>query len=94
VTIGFGKLSSLARLSQNNCRLNARNLIRKLAIEEVKSENSAAGIGKIDWDPAFSQRADAIEINRASNLARGVQTNSTALLRHAVQTRKLPSPTG
>jgi hypothetical protein len=42
----LGRLSKLARLSENNCRLNIRNLIAKLALEEIKAEISAAGIGK------------------------------------------------
>jgi hypothetical protein len=46
ITIGLGRLSRVARLSENNCRLNARSLVRKLAIEEIGEENSRACIGK------------------------------------------------
>jgi hypothetical protein len=46
ITIGLGKLSRLARLSENNCRLNIRSLVRKLALEELEEENSRASIGK------------------------------------------------
>jgi hypothetical protein len=46
VTMGFGAMSRLARLSLNNCRLNIRSLIRKLAIEEIGSENCESQVGK------------------------------------------------
>lgn len=46
VTMGLGRLSKAARLSENNCRLNIRSLVRKLALEEIAEENSRAGIGK------------------------------------------------
>ena len=46
ITIGFGKLSRQARLSENNCRINTRSLLRKLALEEIGEENSRASIGK------------------------------------------------
>jgi hypothetical protein len=44
--MGLGRLSKVARLSENNCRLNIRSLISKLALEEIGEENSRAGIGK------------------------------------------------
>jgi hypothetical protein len=46
ISIGFGRLSKLSRLSENNCRQNVRSLIRKLALEELKPEHSALGVGK------------------------------------------------
>jgi len=46
VTMGLGRLSKAARLSENNCRLNIRSLVQKLALEEIGAENSRAGIGK------------------------------------------------
>src|SRR5215831_18119571 len=46
VITGLGRLSKAARLSENNCRLNIRSLILKLALEEIGAENSRAGIGK------------------------------------------------
>jgi hypothetical protein len=46
ITIGFGMMSSLMRLSLNNCRLNVRSLIRKLAIEELREELCQQGVGK------------------------------------------------
>jgi hypothetical protein len=46
VTMGFGAMSRLARLSLNNCRLNIRSLIRKLAIEEIGSEDCENKVGK------------------------------------------------
>lgn len=46
VTMGLGRLSKVARLSENNCRLNIRSLKKKLALAEVGLEDSRAGIGK------------------------------------------------
>jgi hypothetical protein len=46
VTMGFGAMSKLARLSLNNCRLNIRSLVRKLAIEEIGSEDCENKVGK------------------------------------------------
>ena len=46
VTMGFGAMSRLVRLSLNNCRLNIRSLVRKLAIEEWKAEECEHKIGK------------------------------------------------
>jgi len=46
VTMGLGRLSKAARLSENNCRLNIRSLVKKLALEEIGAEDSRAGIGK------------------------------------------------
>jgi hypothetical protein len=46
VTIGLGRLSRFARLSENNCRLNIRSLVKKLALEEIGLEDSRNGIGK------------------------------------------------
>jgi hypothetical protein len=46
ITIGFGAMSRLMRLSLNNCRLNIRALIRKLAIEEFRSEQCEQKVGK------------------------------------------------
>ena len=39
-------MSHLARLSLNNCRQNIRSLIHKLAIEEIRAEQSSEKIGK------------------------------------------------
>jgi hypothetical protein len=46
LTIGFGAMSHLVRLSLNNCRLNIRSLIRKLALEELRSEQCEQKVGK------------------------------------------------
>jgi hypothetical protein len=46
VSMGFGAMSKLARLSLNNCRLNIRSLIGKLAIEEIGSEDCENQVGK------------------------------------------------
>jgi hypothetical protein len=46
ITIGFGTMSHLARLSLNNCRQNVRSLIHKLAVEEIRAELSNEKIGK------------------------------------------------
>jgi hypothetical protein len=45
-TMGFGAMSRIVRLSLNNCRLNIRSLIRKLAVEEVKAAECEKKIGK------------------------------------------------
>lgn len=46
LTIGFGTMSHLVRLSLNNCRLNVRSLIRKLALDEHREELCPQGVGK------------------------------------------------
>ncbi|MEO8131922.1 MAG: hypothetical protein ABI822_32810, partial [Bryobacteraceae bacterium] len=46
VTMGFGAMSRIVRLSLNNCRLNIRSLIRKLAVEEWKAAECERRIGK------------------------------------------------
>jgi hypothetical protein len=46
VTMGFGAMSRIVRLSLNNCRLNIRSLIRKLAVEEWKAAECDRKIGK------------------------------------------------
>ena len=46
ITIGLGKLSRLARISENNCRLNIRSLAQKLALCETKAEISRDCVGK------------------------------------------------
>jgi hypothetical protein len=39
-------MSRLARLSLNNCRLNVRSLVRKLAIEELGGAKCEEHVGK------------------------------------------------
>jgi len=46
LTMGFGTMSHLLRLSLNNCRLNVRSLVRKLAMEEHREELCPQGVGK------------------------------------------------
>lgn len=46
LTMGFGSMSHIARLSLNNCRQNIRSLIHKLAVEEIRAELSNEKIGK------------------------------------------------
>ena len=46
VTMGFGAMSRIVRLSLNNCRFNIRSLIRKLAVEEWKAAECERKIGK------------------------------------------------
>ena len=47
-------MSHLARLSLNNCRLNVRSLVRKLAIEEVEGPHCEKQVGKtyVVYSPA------------------------------------------
>jgi hypothetical protein len=62
-TIGLGRLSKVARLSENNCRLNIRTVVKKLALEEIAAENSRAGIGKTyrvySYGPVLARRRAA-----------------------------------
>jgi hypothetical protein len=62
ITMGFGTMSHLARLSLNNCRQNIRSLIHKLAVEEIRAEMSSEKIGKtylIYNQPAILRRRKA-----------------------------------
>jgi hypothetical protein len=54
LTLGFGAMSRLARLSPNNCRLNIRSLARKLAVDEVTPAVCAQQVGKtyVIYSPA------------------------------------------
>lgn len=46
ITIGFGAMARMVRLSESNARINVRNLIAKLAMEEVGSYNCEYAIGR------------------------------------------------
>lgn len=46
ITLGFGAMSRLVKLTLNNCRLNVRSLIRKLAIAEADAARCDEQIGK------------------------------------------------
>ena len=78
ITIGFGRLSRIARLSENNCRLNARSLVRKLAIEEIGEENSRASIGKTYR--VFSYSA-ILQRRKAAGLEWVLRTKGVAFVR-------------
>ncbi len=45
ITLGFGTMARLAHLSLNNCRLNIRSLVHKLAVEEVEGPRCDEQIG-------------------------------------------------
>lgn len=46
ITIGFGALAKLAGLSESNARINLRNLIAKLAVEEIAEYNCERSVGR------------------------------------------------
>jgi hypothetical protein len=46
ITIGFGAMARLVELSESNARINMRNLIAKLAVEEVAEYNCAQSVGR------------------------------------------------
>ncbi len=46
ITIGFGAMARMVRLSESNARINVRNLIAKLAMEEVGGYNCEYAIGR------------------------------------------------
>lgn len=46
ITIGFGALARAVRLSESNARINLRNLIGKLAVDEHASYNCEQSIGR------------------------------------------------
>jgi hypothetical protein len=77
VTIGLGRLSRAARLSENNCRLNIRTLVKKLAIEEIGAENSREGIGKTYRIYSYSA---ILERRRAAGLEWVIRTKGVAFV--------------
>jgi hypothetical protein len=46
ITIGFGAMARMVRLSESNARINVRNLIAKLAMEEMGTYNCEYAIGR------------------------------------------------
>jgi hypothetical protein len=46
ITIGFGVMARMVRLSESNARINVRGLIAKLAIEDVGEYNCERSIGR------------------------------------------------
>jgi len=46
ITIGFGAMARMVRLSESNARINVRNLIAKLAIEEFRDYNCERSLGR------------------------------------------------
>ncbi len=46
ITIGFGAMARLVRLSESNARINLRNLVAKLAIEEYDRYDCERSVGK------------------------------------------------
>ncbi|MBV8732769.1 MAG: hypothetical protein JO336_23405 [Acidobacteriia bacterium] len=46
ITIGFGELAKLVGLSESNARINLRNLIAKLALEEIAEYNCERSVGR------------------------------------------------
>lgn len=46
ITIGFGAMARVVRLSESNARINVRSLIAKLAIEELGDYNCERSVGR------------------------------------------------
>ena len=46
ITIGFGAMARMVRLSESNARINVRSLIAKLAIEEFGDYNCERSLGR------------------------------------------------
>lgn len=46
ITIGFGAMARLVRLSESNARINVRSLIAKLAIKDLGEYNCERSIGR------------------------------------------------
>jgi hypothetical protein len=46
ITIGFGAMARMVRLAESNARINVRNLIAKLAVEEMGNYNCEYAIGR------------------------------------------------
>lgn len=46
LTIGFGAMTRLVGLSESNARINLRNLIGKLAVEEIAEYNCELSVGR------------------------------------------------
>jgi hypothetical protein len=46
ITIGFGAMAKLVGLSESNARINLRNLIAKLAVEELAQYNCEQSVGR------------------------------------------------
>ncbi len=46
ITIGFGALAKVVGLSESNARINLRNLIAKLAVEEIAQYNCEQSVGR------------------------------------------------
>jgi hypothetical protein len=46
ITIGFGAMARMVRLSESNARINVRSLIAKLALEEFRNYNCERSLGR------------------------------------------------
>jgi hypothetical protein len=77
VTMGLGRLSKVARLSENNCRLNIRSLVKKLALEEIGAEDSRARIGKTYKVYAYSA---ILSRRRAAGMEWVIRTKGVAFV--------------
>jgi hypothetical protein len=77
VTMGLGKLAQTARLSLTTCRLNVRSLVKKLAVEEIRAEDSRAGIGKSYRIYSYSA---ILERRRAAGLEFVVRTKGVVFV--------------
>src|SRR5438067_1494938 len=46
ITIGFGAMARMVRLSESNARINVRSLIAKLALQEFRDYNCEKSLGR------------------------------------------------
>jgi len=46
ITIGFGAMAKMVRLSESNARINVRSLIAKLALQEFRNYNCEKSLGR------------------------------------------------
>jgi hypothetical protein len=46
ITLGFGAMAPMVRLSESNARINVRGLIAKLAIEEIGDYDCERSVGR------------------------------------------------
>jgi hypothetical protein len=63
ITIGFGAMSRMVRLSESNARINVRSLIAKLAIEKFGDYNCERSLGRtyliFNYSEILKRRRDA-----------------------------------
>jgi hypothetical protein len=63
ITIGFGAMARMVRLSESNARINVRGLVAKLAIEDLGEYNCERSVGRtyriFNYSEIFRKRREA-----------------------------------